>query len=210
VAELLEHLGIEYVAFSPGATFRGLHDSLVNVGGPGIIECLHEEISVAITHGYAKATGRPLAVALHDVVGLQHAAMAIFNAWCDRVPILLLGATGPMDATRRRPWIDWIHTANVQGQLVRDYVKWDDQPGSLAAIPESIVQGLKLATTEPTGPVYICMDVDHQEQVWPPDLPQPQLERFAPYGRPAPEAAAIDTIARWLVEAERHHGDGGA
>ena len=203
VADLLRALGIDYVAFCPGATFRGLHDSLVNAGGPQLIECLHEEISVAIAHGYAKATGRPIAVALHDVVGLQHASMAIFNAWCDRVPMLLLGATGPMDATRRRPWIDWIHTANVQGQQVRDYVKWDDQPGSLAALLESVVQGLKLATTEPTAPVYICMDVDHQEQVAAPGISMPQLERFAPYGRAAPDDHAIDTIARWLVEADR-------
>ncbi|HZO37506.1 MAG TPA: thiamine pyrophosphate-dependent enzyme, partial [Solirubrobacteraceae bacterium] len=203
IATLLERLGIEYLSMSPGATFRGLHDSLVNFGGPEIIESLHEEISVAIAHGYAKAAGRPLAVALHDVVGLQHATMAIFNAWCDRVPVLLLGATGPMDATKRRPWIDWIHTANVQGQQVRDYVKWDDQPGSLEAIPESLLQGLKLATTEPTGPVYICMDVDHQEQTLPADFELPELERFAAYGRSAAEPEAIDTLARWLLGAER-------
>ncbi|MBN9624310.1 MAG: thiamine pyrophosphate-binding protein, partial [Actinobacteria bacterium] len=126
IVGLLDGLGIEYVAFNPGATFRGLHDSLVVAGKVPIVVCLHEEVSVALAHGYAKATGRPMAVALHDVVGLQHAAMAIYNAWCDRVPILLLGSIGPIDATKRRPWIDWIHTANVQGQQVRDYVKWDD------------------------------------------------------------------------------------
>ena len=203
VALLLERLGVEYLAFTPGATFRGLHDSLVNVGGPQIVECLHEEISVAVAHGYAKATGRPMAAALHDVVGLQHASMAIYNAWCDRVPMLLLGGTGPMDATKRRPWIDWVHTANVQGQQVRDYVKWDDQPGSLAAVPESLVQGFRLATSEPTAPVYVCLDVEHQEQEWPPELVEPDLERFAPYAPAAPERKAIDTVAHWLLEAER-------
>jgi acetolactate synthase-1/2/3 large subunit len=205
MVELLRDLGIEYISFNPGATFRGLHDSLVESGEVPIIICLHEEVSVAIAHGYAKATGRPMAVALHDVVGLQHAAMAIYNAWCDRVPILLLGATGPIDATKRRPWIDWIHTANVQGQQVRDYVKWDDQPGSLAATPESIVRAMKLMTTEPQAPVYICTDTEHLEE---PAEPARQafdldLDRFPTPAPTPPDSAALDEVARWLVEAER-------
>src|SRR5660397_139842 len=131
VVAMLQEMDIEYAAFNPGASFRGLHDSLVHYerdSGIEIIQCCHEEISVALAHGYAKAAGKPMAAILHDVVGLQHASMAIFNAWCDRVPILLLGGTGPMDTTRRRPTIDWVHTALVQGNQVRDYVKWDDQP----------------------------------------------------------------------------------
>ncbi|MDR7523659.1 MAG: thiamine pyrophosphate-binding protein, partial [Armatimonadota bacterium] len=135
VVDVLRALGVEYAALNPGATFRGLHDSLVNYGGnrrPQIIQCCHEEIAVAVAHGYTKAAGRPMAAIVHDVVGLQHASMAIFNAWCDRVPLLVLGGTGPMAAEQRRPWIDWIHTALVQGQAVRDYVTWDDQPASLA------------------------------------------------------------------------------
>ena len=205
MVELLRDLGIEYIAFNPGATFRGLHDSLVASGEVPIVVCLHEEVSVAIAHGYAKATGRPMAVALHDVVGLQHAAMAIYNAWCDRVPILLLGSTGPIDATKRRPWIDWIHTANVQGQQVRDYVKWDDQPGSLAATPESIVRAMRLMTTEPQAPVYICTDTEHLEESAEParrafDL---DLERFPAPAPAQPAGAGLDEVARWLVESER-------
>ena len=92
--------------------------------------CLHEESAVAIAHGYAKVTGSAMAAALHSNVGLMHATMAVFNAWCDRMPVLLLGATGPVDAAKRRPWIDWIHTARDQGALIRDYTKWDDQPAS--------------------------------------------------------------------------------
>lgn len=167
IVEYLAQMGIEYVAFNPGATFRGIHDSLVQrqgTGGPQIIECLHEEISVAIAHGYAKATGKPMAVLTHNVVGLMHASMAIFNAWCDRVPMLVLGGTGPMDTSRRRPGIDWIHTALVQGNLVRDYVKWDDQPYSLAGVRESLLRGYRLSVTEPKGPVYICFDAGIQEQ----------------------------------------------
>src|ERR1044071_9199498 len=167
IVDALKAFDIEYIAINPGATFRGLHDSLVNYGGnhaPEIILCTHEEIAVALAHGYAKAKGKPMAAAVHDIVGLQHASMAMFNAFCDRAPILVLGATGPMDATRRRPWIDWIHTALVQGTQVRDYVKLDDQPASVAALPESFLRAWRVARTEPMGPVYLCLDAGLQEQ----------------------------------------------
>ena len=102
--------------------------------------CLHEEAAVAIAHGYAKVTGKAMAAAVHSNVGLFHATMAIFNAWCDRMPVLVLGATGPVDAAKRRPWIDWIHTARDQGAIVRDYTKWDDQPASPAAAREALLR----------------------------------------------------------------------
>ncbi len=168
IVDLLHASGIEYAACNPGATFRGLHDSIVNYGDnhmPELIECCHEEISVAIAHGYAKATGKIMAALIHNIVGLQHASMAIFNAWCDRAPVLTLGATGPMDTDLRRPWIDWIHTALVQGNLVRDYVKWDDQPHTVANIPESFLRALRIAQTDPEGPVYVCYDAGLQEEV---------------------------------------------
>ena len=133
IAETLRALDIPYIALNPGASYRGLHDSLVNYLGnsaPQMLLCLHEESAVAIAHGYAKVTGRAMAAAVHSNVGLMHATMAIFNAWCDRMPVLVLGATGPVDAVKRRPWIDWIHTARDQGALVRPYTKWDDQPAS--------------------------------------------------------------------------------
>ncbi|MEE9143447.1 MAG: thiamine pyrophosphate-binding protein, partial [Candidatus Binatia bacterium] len=126
IVDLLKAFDIEYISFNPGATFRGLHDSLVNYSGnhmPEIISCTHEESAVAIAHGYGRAKGRPMVTVLHNVVGLQHGAMAIYNAWCDRVPVIVMGGTGPMDTARRRPWIDWVHTALVQGTLVRDFVK---------------------------------------------------------------------------------------
>ena len=136
VAETLRDLDIPYVALNPGASYRGLHDSLVNYLGnerPQMLLCLHEESAVAIAQGYAKVTGRAMGAIVHSNVGLMHATMAIFNAWCDRMPVVVLGATGPVDADKRRPWIDWIHTARDQGALVRGYVKWDDQPASPAA-----------------------------------------------------------------------------
>ncbi|MBU1769718.1 MAG: thiamine pyrophosphate-binding protein, partial [Alphaproteobacteria bacterium] len=136
IAEMIRALDIPYVLLNPGSSFRGLHDSLVNHLGnidPQMLVVLHEEHAVAIAHGYAKVTGKPLAAIVHSNVGLMHASMAIFNAWVDRVPVLVLGATGPVDAAKRRPWIDWMHTAQDQGALVRDFSKWDAQPASVAA-----------------------------------------------------------------------------
>lgn len=164
IVALLSEAGIEHVAFNPGASFRGIHDSLVHTSpAPRIALCLHEAVSVAMAQGYAKAAGKPMAVLLHDVVGLQNASMAIYNAWCDRVPILLLGGTGPKSKPRRRPWIDWIHTASVQAELIRDFVKWDDEPHDLASVPESLARGLTAASSAPQGPVYICYDASLQE-----------------------------------------------
>ena len=206
VVDLLRAVGVEHVAINPGATFRGLHDSLVNYGGargPELVLTTHEEIAVALAHGYAKAKGRPMAAVVHDIVGLQHASMAIFNAFCDRVPVLVLGATGPMDTARRRPWIDWIHTALVQGTQVRDYVKLDDQPASVAAIPEAFLRAWRLARTEPQGPVYLCLDAGLQEEALARPVPMPDVGRFEPATPPHADPRAIDDAARRLVDA-RH------
>jgi acetolactate synthase-1/2/3 large subunit len=205
VVDLLRAAGIEYIAFNPGATFRGLHDSLVNYGGnraPETVLCCHEEIAISLAHGYAKAKGKPMATVTHNVVGLQHASMAIFNAFCDRAPILVLGGTGPMDTTKRRPWIDWIHTALVQGSLVRDYVKWDDQPASVAAIPEAFVRAWRTALTEPQGPVYLCLDAALQEERLERSVPVPDLTRFAPPTPPQADPRALEDTARRVCEAE--------
>jgi len=204
VIDLLRAVGIEYVALNPGATYRGLHDSLVNYGGnraPELILTTHEEIAVAMAHGYAKARGAPMAAVVHDIVGLQHASMAIFNAFCDRAPILVLGATGPMDATRRRPWIDWIHTALVQGTQVRDYVKLDDQPASIAALPEAFLRAWRVARTQPMGPVYLCLDAGLQEQALERPIVLPDAMRFEPAAGPHADPRALDEAARRLAEA---------
>lgn len=205
IIDLLKALGIEYVALNPGSSFRGIHDSLVNYNGnrnPEIVLCCHEEIAVSVAHGYAKASGKPMAAIVHNVVGLQHASMAIYNAWCDRTPILVMGGTGPMNSAKRRPWIDWIHTALVQGNLVRDFVKWDDQPTGVEAIPSSIMRGHRIAMSDPKGPVYLCFDVTDQEAPLDKEIPLPDPARFRP---PAPlqaEADAIKEAARLLCEAQ--------
>jgi acetolactate synthase-1/2/3 large subunit len=161
IAELLRSYDIPYLPMTPGASFRGLHDSIVNHLGnssPELLICIHEEHAVAIAHGYAKVTGEPLIVALHSNVGLMHAAMAIYNAWCDRVPMLIIGATGPLDAEKRRPWIDWIHTSQDQGQIIRSYCKWDDQPTSPDGALNSISRGMSITKTLPHAPVYVNCD----------------------------------------------------
>ncbi|MCC7369567.1 MAG: thiamine pyrophosphate-binding protein [Chloroflexi bacterium] len=207
LVDLLQGLGVEYAAFNPGASFRGLHDSLVNYGGdssPRTILCTHEETSVALAHGYTKATGKPMVAAIHNVVGLQHAAMGIFNAWCDRVPIMLLGGSGPQDASLRRPWIEWIHTALVQGNFVRDFVKWDDQPVSVEGAIESILRGWRLMKSAPAAPVYIALDTTIQEQKMPEGLTLPSnLDRWTRQSSVQADPAGLDELAGWLAEAQR-------
>src|SRR5271155_4882955 len=183
VAETLRALEIPYIAVTPGASYRGLHDSIVNYLGnttPQMLLCVHEEAAVAIAHGYAKVTGKAIAAAVHSNVGLQHATMAMFNAWCDRMPVLVLGATGPVDAVKRRPWIDWIHTSRDQGALIRGYTKWDDQPASPEAAREALLRACWLANTAPMGPVYINFDAELQEAKVSEPLPPLDPARYMP------------------------------
>jgi thiamine pyrophosphate-dependent acetolactate synthase large subunit-like protein len=206
VAELLRRLGLPCIALVPGSSYRGLHDSLVNYNGnrdPQLLVCLHEEHAVAIAHGYAKVTGQPLAVAIHSNVGLMHASMAIYNAYCDRVPMLIIGATGPVDAARRRPWIDWIHTSGDQGALIRQYSKWDDQPGSVDAALSSLARAYAITREAPSAPTYVCLDVSLQEQplTTPPAIPDVQRDR-SPRSH-GPDAAAVAATGVLLGHARR-------
>jgi thiamine pyrophosphate-dependent acetolactate synthase large subunit-like protein len=205
VAEVLRDLDIPYIALNPGASYRGLHDSLVNHIGnasPQMLLCLHEEAAVAIAHGYAKVTGKAMAAAVHSNVGLFHATMAIFNAWCDRMPVIILGATGPVDAAKRRPWIDWIHTAADQGAIIRHYTKWDDQPASPAAARESLLRASWLANASPQGPVYINLDADMQEAALDKPLPLIEAKRYMPPVVSAAPADHIKQAAEWLKAAK--------
>ena len=206
LAELLSRLDLRYIALVPGSSYRGLHDSLVNYGGnrdPRMLVCLHEEHAVAIAHGYAKVTGRPMAVAIHSNVGLMHATMAIYNAWCDRVPMLIVGATGPVDAARRRPWIDWIHTSADQGALIRSYVKWDDQPASVEAALDSLAQAYSITRAAPSAPVYVCLDVSLQEQRLPAPPAIPDVRRDRSPRSHGPDAEAVRTTLDFLGQARR-------
>src|SRR5882762_8333895 len=204
IVDMIKRYGFPFVTLNPGASFRGLHDSLVNYGNnePPMMLCNHEEIAVQIAHGYAKATGKPAAVILHNLVGLLHACMAIYYAYLDRVPIFIIGATGPMDEAKRRPHIDWTHTALVQGNAVRDYVKWDYQPTSIDGVPESFARAYSIMMTEPKGPVYMCYDAALQEAPKTHDVPLPPASAVATPSPMAPDPRAIEAIAEKLLKAE--------
>jgi acetolactate synthase I/II/III large subunit len=204
IIDLLRHYGFPYIALNPGASYRGLHDSLVNYGGnhPPILLCQHEKIAVQIAHGYAKATGRPMVAIVHDIVGMLHATMGIYYAYIDRCPVFVIGATGPMDESRRRPFIDWIHTANVNGEQLRHYVKWDYQPASIEGVPDSFARAYAAMMTEPQGPIYMCYDAWLQEQPLEKDvaLPPPSANKV-----PVPMAAdnlALAEVADHLLAAK--------
>jgi thiamine pyrophosphate-dependent acetolactate synthase large subunit-like protein len=205
VAETLRALDIPYIALNPGASYRGLHDSIVNHLGnerPQMLLCLHEESAVAIAHGYAKVTGKAMAAAVHSNVGLFHATMAVFNAWCDRMPVVILGATGPVDASKRRPWIDWIHTARDQGAMIRNYTKWDDQPASPSAAQEALLRAAWIANTEPMGPVYINLDAEMQEAPLTEEAPALNPARFMPEMRSAAPNELVNKAAALLKSAK--------
>lgn len=204
VADVLRSLDLKYIALNPGASYRWMHDSLVNYLGnrnPQMLLCLHDETAVSIAQGYAKASDTMMAAALHANVGLMHAAMPIFDAWCDRTPVLILGATGPWDAAKRRPWIDWIHTCADQGGLVRNFTKWDNQPGSVAAAVEAVLRGAQIARTAPRGPVYINLDSAVQEAKLDQLPVLPDVQRFAPAPAVMPSPEAVRQAAALLSNA---------
>ena len=206
IAAIVRELEIPYIALVPGSSYRGLHDSIVNYLGnrtPQIVLTIHEETAVAIAHGYAKVTGRLMAAAVHANVGLMHAVMAVYNAWCDRVPLLLLGATGPWDAARRRPWIDWIHTSSDQAALVRNFTKWDNQPGSPVAAVEAVLRAAQIAQTAPQGPVYVNFDVSLQETKINAMPPLPDTTRYAPPPRVQPGPDLVSRAAKLLSNAKQ-------
>ncbi len=200
--DVIRTLDIDYISTNPGSSFRSLHESLVNYGGnkkPELLTCLHEESAVAMAHGYAKAAGKPMGVFLHGTVGLQHAAMAIYNAWVDRVPVMMIAGNG-IDANKRRPGTEWNHSVQDAAAMVRDYVKWDDAPASLQHFAESTVRAYKIAMTPPMEPVLVMADIDLQEDgVHDTTLKIPKLSRSIP---PMGDSAALAEAAKWLVEAK--------
>src|SRR5487761_2342269 len=206
-ATMMRALDIPYVALNPGASYRGLHDSLVNKLGnerPQMLLCLHEEAAVAIAHGWSKVTDKPMLAIVHANVGLMHGCMAVYNAWCARAPMVLLGANGPVDAAQRRPWIDWIHTTRDNGALLRNYTKWDDQPASVAAAYESILRARKIAASPPPrGPTYVVLVVGLQEVKLDAPPPLPDVKRYLPPAPVGPSAGLAEDAARRLLAAER-------
>ncbi|MBI1201284.1 MAG: thiamine pyrophosphate-binding protein [Rhodopseudomonas sp.] len=205
-AAMVRKIGLKYLALNPGASYRGFHDSLVNYLGndaPRMLLCLHEDHVVSIAHGYAKATDEPMGAVLHSNVGLLHGSMGIFNAYCDRMPMVVIGATGPVAPEKRRPWIDWIHTAKDQGALIRDFVKWDDEPRSPEGIVEAFIRGMQITSVEPRSPVYICLDAGLQEEKLARPIELPDMARYPKLASPRAHDDVIEAVAETLIAAER-------
>jgi acetolactate synthase I/II/III large subunit len=203
--DVIKSLGIEYIAANPGSTFRALHESIINYGGnkaPELLTCLHEESSVGMAHGYAKIEGKPMMIMAHGTVGLQHASMAIYNAYADRVPIyIVLGniADGPW----RRSDVEWTHAVQDVALIVRDYTKWDDNPISLRQFADSAVRAYKVMMTPPLGPVVITADAILQEEPVPnEDRGRLRIPKLSVTSPPAGEPGAVADIAKMLVAAE--------
>lgn len=205
MAQALRDSGAEWAFLNPGSSFRGLHDSLANYLGdenPKIALCTHEMIAVAMGHGYAKATGRTGLVILHNLVGLMNGSMSIFNAFCDQTPLLIVGGSGPADPAQRR-FIDWAHSANTQGDLVRPYVKWTDEPATLDGAIDSLLRAGRIAQTAPKGPAYVSLDAGLQEErVEPGRTTGAALPRYQPPPPTYPDPAAVERVARRLLAAE--------
>src|SRR5215471_16854934 len=205
MVDVLKTLDIDYIASCPGSTFRGIHESIINYGDnkkPEFLTTMHEDTAAAMCHGYYKVAKKPMACMVHGTVGLQHASMAIYNAFADRVPMLVL--TGNIgNSVTRQIYIEWNHAAQDQAAIVRDITKWDDQPTSLQAFAESMVRGYDLMTTAPMGPVLITADGDLQEDPIPAEVQKrlsiPKLKARA---QPAGDIAAVRDAAKMLVAAE--------
>ena len=205
MVDVLKSLNIEYVASNPGSSFRGIHESIINYGGnkmPEFITCLHEESSVAMAHGYFKVEGKPMAVLCHGTVGLQHASMGIYNAYCDRVPVYVL-AGNSLDATMRRPGVEWAHSVQDAASMVRDFTKWDDNPYSLPHFAESAVRAYKIAMTPPMSPVVIVLDGGLQEDPIQPEVASKlRVPRLTTARPPQGDSGAVAEAARLLVNAQ--------
>ena len=203
MVDVFKSLGIEYLFATPGSSFRGIHESVINYGGnraPEFITCTHEECSVAMANGYAKIEGKPAMACAHGTVGIQHAAMAIYNAYCDQAPVIVV-AGNIMDAAERRGRVEWLHAVQDVGATVRDYTKWDDSPASLEHFAESAVRGYQLAMTPPMMPILLAADGVLQEGPVAEDFDRhlPKLPRIT---APAGDQSTVNELAKMLVEAE--------
>ena len=205
MADSMRAMGLPYLSLNPGSSYRGLHDSLVNYAGNEMemLCCPHEKIAVGLAHGFAKASGTPMGVILHNVVGLLHGAMGIYYAYIDRVPVVVFGGSGPATHDRRRPNIDWIHSADVQGNAVRDYTKWDHEPRSIADVPATLARAYRVAMSEPRGPVYVALDAGLQETPLEGPVPLPDFSRLAVPAPLGPDPRALGQLAQRLCRAER-------
>ena len=205
IVDMIKKYHFEYIALNPGASYRGLHDSLVNYGenDPPMLTCQHEKIAVQIAHGYARATGKPMIAIVHNLVGLLHAPMGIYYAYLDRAPVFIMGATGPLAEPKRRPFIDWIHTANVQGEAIRNFVKWDYQPSTVDGVPGAFARAYSIMMSARQGPIYMCYDAGLQEAELDHDVEMPMAGAVEMPTPPAADPLALAKAADTLAGANR-------
>ena len=205
IVDMVKKYDFEYIALNPGASYRGLHDSLVNYGEnkPPMLTCQHEKIAVQIAHGYARAKGKPMIAIVHNLVGLLHAPMGIYYAYLDRAPVFIMGATGPLAEPKRRPFIDWIHTANVQGEAIRNFVKWDYQPSTVDGVPGAFARAYSIMMSARQGPIYMCYDAGLQEAELDHDVEMPLAGAIEVPTPPAADPVALAKAADTLVAANR-------
>ena len=204
MVDVIKSLDIDYVPSNPASSFRGLHESLINYGGnkkPEFLTCTHEECAVAMGHGYFKVAGKPMMTLAHGTVGYQHACMAVYNAWCDRVPVILVGGNH-LEASRRPPGVPTFHAAQDINALVRDFTKWDDTPVSLQHFAQSFVRAYKIAMTPPYAPVAIALDADLQQEAIR-NGETLAIPRYVPTSPPQGEGGAVREAAQLLANAER-------
>ena len=202
MVDCLKHVGFDYITCMPGSTFRGLQESITNYGGnskPELLSCTHEEISAAMAHGYAKMAHKPMAIIVHNTVGLQHASMGIYNAYADRVPMLIL-VGNIADGSTRRPGVEWFHTATDVAAIVRGYIKYDANPQSLQSFGEEIMKATSLSLTPVQEPTLVMVDADLAEM--PNDAKQLPLPKFVPVRAPVADPAALADVAKMLVGAQ--------
>ena len=201
--DVIKSLGFEYITVNPGANFRGLIESAVNYGGnrnPQLITALHEETCVALPHGYAKMEGKPLGVFMYGTVGMQHAAMAIYSAWCDRAPVVIF-VGNDLDMADRVGRVEMVHSAQDVSSFVRDFIKWDDTPVSLNGFAESALRAYKIAMTPPYGPVVVSVDKFLQENPIPAGA-NLRIPKYSPTVPPQADDGSVAEIAKMLVKAE--------
>src|SRR3954454_11299111 len=202
MVDVIKTLGIKYIPANCASSYRGIHESLIDYGGnqmPEFLTCMHEESAVGMSHGYYKIAGKPLMTLCHGTVGLQHASMAIYNAWCDRVPVIVVGGND-LDAARRPPGVPTTHSAQDINALVCDFTKWDDQPVSAQHFAQSFVRAYKIAMTPPYGPVMIALDAGLQDA--PVDDAHLYIPRYVPTAPPHADLNALRETAKLLVEAQ--------
>ncbi len=207
MVDVIKTLDIKYLPANCASSYRGIHESLIDYGQnkmPEFLTCMHEESAVAMCHGYFKVTGKPLMTLVHGTVGLMHATMAIYNAWCDRVPVIIVGGND-MDAAHRPPGVPTFHSAQDINAIVRDYTKWDDTPVSLQHFAQSFVRGYKIAMTPPYGPVMMSLDAGLQQEPMHPRAGEavPSIPKYTPTSPPAGEMGAVRDAAKLLANAER-------